>query len=65
VNAAAFSHYFTKSLLGLGPILFGAAVLAALYAGWHYREEEYITADTGIGYWLGIFFMTISLLLHL
>lgn len=65
MNAAAFSHYFTKSLLGLGPILFGAAVLAALYAGWHYRDEEYITADTGIGYWLGIIGTTMMVMLLL
>lgn len=65
VNAAAFSHYFSKSLLGLGPILFGAAVLAALYAGWHYRDDEYITAETGIGYWLGIIGTTMMVMLLL
>jgi hypothetical protein len=54
VNAAAFSHYFSRSIVGLGPLLFAAAVLAALYAGWINREEEYIRAETGIGYWLGI-----------
>ncbi len=65
VNAAAFSHYFTKSLLGLGPLLFGAAVLAALYAGWIYREEEYIRPETGVGYWLGIIGTTMMALLLL
>jgi hypothetical protein len=65
VNAASFSHYFTKSLLGLGPLLFGAAVLAALYAGWVHREEEYIRADTGLGYWLGIIGTTMMVVLLL
>jgi hypothetical protein len=54
VNAGAFSHYFAKSLLGLGPLLFTAAVIGVLYAGWIYREKEFITAETGVGYWLGI-----------
>jgi len=54
VSARTFSHYFTKPLLGLGPLLFGAVVLTALYGGWVYREDEYVRADTGLGYWLGI-----------
>ena len=54
VNARAFSHYFAKSLLGLGPLLFTVAVIAALYAGWVFREKEFITAESGLGYWLGI-----------
>jgi hypothetical protein len=54
VNTAAFAHYFTKPLLDLGPLLFAAAVIAALYLGWIYRDEGYITAESGLGYWLGI-----------
>jgi hypothetical protein len=53
-STGAFSHYFTKSLLGLGPLLFTAAVLAALYFGWTTRDKEYIAAESGVGYWLGI-----------
>ena len=54
VNAAAFSHYFSKTMSGLGTLLFTAVVIAALYLGWINRDEEYISADTGLGYWLGI-----------
>jgi hypothetical protein len=54
VNAAAFSHYFSKTLSGVGTLLFAAAVIGALYLGWIKRDEEYISADTGLGYWLGI-----------
>ena len=54
VNAAAFSHYFSKTMSGLGTLLFTAVVIAALYLGWTNRDEEYISADTGLGYWLGI-----------
>jgi hypothetical protein len=54
VNSAAFSHYFSKTMSGLGTLLFTAVVIAALYLGWTNRDEEYISADTGLGYWLGI-----------
>jgi hypothetical protein len=66
VNAAAFSHYFSKTLSGLGTLLFTVAVLAALYLGWINRDEEYISADTGLGYWLGIVgsLMMLALLLY-
>jgi hypothetical protein len=54
IAVSASSHYFAKPLLGLGPVLFAAAIAAILYAGWVFREEEYITAKSGLGYWLGI-----------
>ncbi len=34
--------------------LFTIVVLIALYAGWQLREEGLITAEEGVGYWLGI-----------
>ncbi len=66
VNTATFSHYFSQSILGLGPLLFTAAVLVALYVGWINREEEYIHAESGTGYWLGIIgsLMMLVLLLY-
>ncbi len=66
VNAAAFSHYFSKTLSGVGTLLFAAAVIVALYLGWANRDEEYISADTGLGYWLGIVgsLMMLALLLY-
>jgi hypothetical protein len=65
LNTGAFSHYFAKPLLGLGPLLFAALVAAALYAGWINRDEGYISADTGLGYWLGIAGSLMMLLLLL
>jgi hypothetical protein len=34
--------------------LFSAATIAVLYYGWSIREEEYLTAESGLGYALGI-----------
>jgi hypothetical protein len=65
VNAAAFSHYFSRPLLGLGPLLFAAAVISALYIGWINRDEGYITGESGLGYWLGIIGSLMMLLLLL
>jgi hypothetical protein len=64
-NTGALSHYLTKSLLGLGPLLFTAAVLGVLYEGWIYREKEFIVAESGIGYWLGIIGTTMMAILLL
>jgi hypothetical protein len=65
VNAAAFSHYFAKPLNDLGTLLFAAAVIAALYLGWINRDDGYITAESGLGYWLGIIGSVMMLLLLL
>ncbi len=65
LNTTAFSHYFTKPLLGAGPLIIAIAVGAALYAGWVNRDEGYISADTGLGYWLGIIGSLMMLLLLL
>lgn len=54
IQISSFSHYFTKPLLGFVPILVTLAIAAALYAGWVFREEEYVTPKSGLGYWLGI-----------
>jgi len=65
IPVSAFSHYFAKPLLGLGPLLFAAVVIASLYAGWVMREEEYISAKSGVGYWLGIVGSVLMLILLL
>ncbi len=39
---------------GLAPSCSPRLSIAALYLGWINRDEEYISADTGLGYWLGI-----------
>ncbi len=36
------------------PLLFAISVLLILYAGWKTHLENYITAESGLGYWLGI-----------
>ncbi len=51
---AHFAHYLTEPLFASGPILFGAAVIAALTATWFYRNEGHLTPENGVGYWLGI-----------
>jgi hypothetical protein len=65
INATSFSHYFARPLLGLGPVIFASAVIAALYLGWVNRDEGYITAESGLGYWLGIIGSLMMLLLLL
>lgn len=49
-----FAHYLARPFLNLGPILFGAMVLAGLYATWRERNEGHLTPELGLGYWLGI-----------
>jgi hypothetical protein len=51
---ASFAHYLAKPLLDSGPLLFGAAVIAVLYASWLDRNEGHLTPENGVGYWLGI-----------
>jgi hypothetical protein len=36
------------------PLGAGIAILAAIGWGWTVREERYLTADAGLGYWLGL-----------
>ena len=38
----------------LAGALFALAVLAALLAGWVHRDDNWITPQDGLGYWLGI-----------
>lgn len=49
-----FRHYQSRALLSLGPVTFALAVTAALAFGWINRNEGWITAESGVGYWLGI-----------
>ncbi len=65
VNTAAFSHYFAKTLFNLGTLVFAATVIGALYLGWINRDEGYINAESGLGYWLGVAGSLMMLLLLL
>lgn len=49
--------------LRLGSLVFTAASAAALVIGWQLRHEHLVTAEQGVGYWLGIAGTTAMLLL--
>lgn len=51
---AHFGHYLTRPLLRAGPILFGVGIVAIIAYAWLIRNEGHWTAESGIGYWLGI-----------
>lgn len=51
---AHFAHYLARPILASGPLLFGAAVVAALFASWLYRHEGHLTPENGFGYGFGI-----------
>ena len=52
--AARFAHYVKRPLERLLPFVFAAAVTGALAFGWITREEQHLSPEEGIGYWLGI-----------
>lgn len=41
-------------LLRVGSLLFWLASAAAFVIGWHLRQENLVTAEQGLGYWLGV-----------
>lgn len=53
-GSTGFAHYITRPILNAGPLLFATAVMSALVFAWIKRDEGYITAEHGLGYWLGI-----------
>lgn len=65
IVAGRFTHYLVRPILQLGPLFFGAGVLAALFAGWATRDDGNLTAATGLGYWLGIAGASLMLLMLL
>jgi hypothetical protein len=46
-------------------VFFTAATIAALLFGWKMRDENYLSPETGLGYWLGIAGATSMMLLLL
>ena len=52
--ANALSSYRSRAILQLAPLVFAAAVIATIVIAWINRNEGYLTAETGAGYWLGI-----------
>lgn len=63
---ARFAHYLASPIFASGPLLFGAAVVAALSASWLYRHEGHLTPENGLGYGFGIAgsVMMLALLLY-
>jgi hypothetical protein len=47
------------------PLIFGLALTIVLSVGWSYRDEGYLTPESGLGYWLGIFGASMMVLLLL
>lgn len=50
----ALNHYRSRAILQLGPLVFAICVLGTIGFAWLERGEGYLTAETGLGYWLGI-----------
>lgn len=55
------AHLRTKAI----PLLFSGVVIAALWVGWANREDNGLTPESGVGYWLGIAGGSLMLLLLL
>ncbi len=64
-SGQGLAHYLSRSLLHIGPVVFAVLVCAALAIGWVNRDEGHLTAETGLGYWLGIAGTTLITLLVL
>jgi hypothetical protein len=60
-----FGHYATRPLLRIVPMTFGAGLVGALLSGWLSRDQDYLTPESGLGYWLGIAGASLMLLLLL
>ncbi len=48
------SNRFTSFLLGLTSVLWYSAIFFVLAIGWSVRDQNYLVAESGIGYWFGI-----------
>ena len=53
-NANRFAHYLARPILNSGPLVFAAVIASVLVLAWINREEGHLTAENGLGYWLGI-----------
>lgn len=47
-------HYVARPVAHLTPAVIAVVVFVALFIGWLQSDEEYLTPDSGLGYWLGI-----------
>jgi hypothetical protein len=62
---ADFPQYRTRPWAKIAPLLFGSAVVIVLWAGWLNRDDNGLTPESGVGYWLGIVGGSLMLLLLL
>jgi hypothetical protein len=49
-----FAQYRTQLRAKFVPLTFGVAVAVVLWIGWLNREDNGLTPESGVGYWLGI-----------
>lgn len=49
-----FAAYATRQLRAVPPLIFTGLLGMAMFIGWRINEEGHLTAESGIGYWLGI-----------
>lgn len=54
VRHSRFAHYLTRPILRIAPIAFALGVAGVLGLAWWQRDEGHLTAESGVGYWLGI-----------
>jgi hypothetical protein len=62
-SGAQLAHYITNPIARVFPVVAAVMVASVLAAGWMERDEEYLTPDSGTGYWLGIYGSLMMLLL--
>ena len=63
MQTARYAHYLMRPILQLGPMVFAAVVVATITFAFVDRDEGHLTAENGIGYWLGIAGAVIMLML--
>lgn len=62
---AELSQYRAQLRTKAIPLMFSGVVIAALWVGWVNREDNGLTPESGVGYWLGIAGGSLMLLLLL
>ena len=62
---ADFSQYRARPWAKVAPLLFGSAIVIVLWIGWLNRDDNGLTPESGVGYWLGIVGGSLMLLLLL
>jgi hypothetical protein len=49
-----FAHYVSRPIQRMLPLLFAGACIATLLFAWRERNENFVVAESGVGYWLGV-----------